>query len=1074
MDFASSYTQLNYKQREAVDEIDGPVLVVAGPGTGKTQLLSVRVANILSKTDTRPENILCLTFTNKAATNMRERLTDIIGPSARNVMVKTFHSFSAEIMNQYPDYFWNGAKLTAVPDNVQLDIIQSILTNLPIDNPLAMTFAGKFSSLKPVKEGLKLTKEAGLTPAKLRALIEANIAYIDLVEADIVEALSGTVYAKNLDTLKASIEALPSQQIHTAIMRPLDEVLLETLEQAIARDEGTGKAANTSAWKRTWVKSLEGQKCLADERKRNAWWLALADVYETYRAVLHDRGFYDYSDMLVEVIAQLEQNESLRSDVQERFLYVLIDEFQDTNPAQMHLAHLVSDHELADGKPNIMVVGDDDQSIFKFNGAELNNMLNFRHEYQVKKPIVLEENYRSSQAVLDAAQVIIEQAEDRLVTREPDISKNLVARNQPKQAGRLEHQRYETYEAQLHGVAEYIRKLKESQQGSVAVLARGHKSLEQLAHILVSYDVPISYERQRTVTDNEAASQIIELSRLLVSISAGDQNQVNALLSTLLRHPMWEINTSLLWQLAISNRSKPDWYKSLLTSENSQLQAIGDWLAWMGKEGASLPLTVTLEHLIGLRTNGNFTSPVRDYFSQESLGTQRYIEGLSGIQLLRKMAQEFVMHGAANLQDFVRMITISIENNQLIYDQSPFITGKDAVELLSVHKSKGLEFDSVIIIDAIEDNWKPRQGGRKPPANLSLKPYGDNYDDYVRLLYVAATRAKRTLIATSYSSDSVSEPVLATPLIHDALPSREIITATEDIPTILEETFAWPELATNNEEILLRPILDGFNMNPTALLQFLDVTSGGPQTFKERALLRIPEVKSVHQSYGTAIHDALETGQHLLHRDEFSLPAVIRAFTSSIESQSLLPTELQTYTVKGQQALTTLFEDYAYVLPHNGKPEQKISDVVLDGGVRLSGKLDRIDQDASTVRVIDYKTGKALPNFESKAESYAIKIWKHKLQLIFYGLLISQSSQFAKAEEIIGEMVYVEADSAKKLQLEYRPTAEDISKLTSVITVCWELIQARIFPDTSEYSQDMAGIDHFISDLLSGTFKKSS
>src|SRR3989344_4719115 len=114
--YETEYTRLNSSQKTAVDAIDGPVLVIAGPGTGKTQLLSLRVVNILNSTDTSPENILCLTFTNKAAVNMRLRLSSLVGSPAQGVMIKTFHSFAAEIMNLYPDYFWNGAKLTNVPD----------------------------------------------------------------------------------------------------------------------------------------------------------------------------------------------------------------------------------------------------------------------------------------------------------------------------------------------------------------------------------------------------------------------------------------------------------------------------------------------------------------------------------------------------------------------------------------------------------------------------------------------------------------------------------------------------------------------------------------------------------------------------------------------------------------------------------------------------------------------------------------------------------------------------------------------------------------------------------------------
>ncbi len=240
--------KLNPAQQTAVDAIDGPVLVIAGPGTGKTQLLSMRVVKILETTDTSPQNILCLTFTNKAANNMRERLFDLIGPTAYSVAVHTFHSFAADIMNKNPDHFWNGASLSVVPDAVQLEIIQDILGSLPLDNPLARRFAGELTGLKATKEALKLTKEAGLTPEKLRAIIELNLAYIDIAEPILVEHLSAPLSFKKLQTLADSLEAdLPEQSIdeHMAPLMSLRTVILKSLDDAINQDEPTGKSTNT-------------------------------------------------------------------------------------------------------------------------------------------------------------------------------------------------------------------------------------------------------------------------------------------------------------------------------------------------------------------------------------------------------------------------------------------------------------------------------------------------------------------------------------------------------------------------------------------------------------------------------------------------------------------------------------------------------------------------------------------------------------------------------------------------------------------------------------------------------------
>ncbi|MCA9309386.1 UvrD-helicase domain-containing protein, partial [Candidatus Saccharibacteria bacterium] len=198
MTFDQAYDQLNDSQKQAVNAIEGPVLVLAGPGTGKTQLLSTRVANILKKTDTDAKNILCLTFTNKAATNMRERVTSLAGNDARDVTIKTFHSFAAEIMNSYPEYFWSGANLSNAPEAVQLEIVESIIKTLPKDNPFAVLFDGNYTMVKPALSAIGLSKQAGLTPDKLRAILEINLAYIEDIEPHLVEILSQTLRYKKL------------------------------------------------------------------------------------------------------------------------------------------------------------------------------------------------------------------------------------------------------------------------------------------------------------------------------------------------------------------------------------------------------------------------------------------------------------------------------------------------------------------------------------------------------------------------------------------------------------------------------------------------------------------------------------------------------------------------------------------------------------------------------------------------------------------------------------------------------------------------------------------------------------
>jgi DNA helicase II / ATP-dependent DNA helicase PcrA len=172
-DFDEAYKALNPSQRRAVDTIDGPVLVVAGPGTGKTQLLSVRAANILRQTDAQASNILCLTFTESAALEMRRRLIKLMGAEGNRIAVHTFHSFGADIINAYPEYFYSGAQFSPADELTGYELLRDIFETLPHNNVLAKTMNNEFTALKDVKAAISHLKRAGLSPKELLAILDA-------------------------------------------------------------------------------------------------------------------------------------------------------------------------------------------------------------------------------------------------------------------------------------------------------------------------------------------------------------------------------------------------------------------------------------------------------------------------------------------------------------------------------------------------------------------------------------------------------------------------------------------------------------------------------------------------------------------------------------------------------------------------------------------------------------------------------------------------------------------------------------------------------------------------------------
>ena len=1066
--YEDEYKLLNTAQKAAVDTTEGPVLVIAGPGTGKTQLLSMRVANILKSRDVVPGNILCLTYTNKAAVNMKQRIIALAGQEGSKVLVKTFHSFAGEIMNLYPDKFWNAARLAVAPNSVQLEVIENIIGQLPLDNPLALKFAGQYTLINDIRRSIGLTKDAGLTPEKLRAIIEVNGAYIELVEPELIDILEPRLSNKSLPELQTKVQALPAQTIDENVypLTSLTTVLMDGLDRAIELDAETGKAANTGLWKKRWIQTVAGQKGMFAERQRNKWWLELADVYESYREQMHERGFYDYSDMLVEVVAQLEQHPEILADVQERFNYVLIDEFQDTTPAQLRLAHLVATHYTKDDKPNIMVVGDDDQAIYKFSGAELNNMLGFKRRYPSVETIILTKNYRSSQEVLDCAERIITQAENRLVGQDSSLNKDLVAENPPAQPSIIKAVSYSSRELQHSEIARAIQK-SYTPDKSMAVLARSHDSLIKMTSILQQLEVPVRYEQQSNVLDHEIVGQVYLIAQLMEAIKAGDSQLSNSIIHRIIRHPMWGIAPDMLWELAVANRRNDDWLQSLASSSDENIQAIGHWFMWLSQQSDSLPLSVTLEYLLGLRKTEEYCSPIHDYFMNgDTERTNQYFHSLSAIQLLRSLVHEFAKNTEPSLQELVRFIDINKTNGLIVADESPFITGEHAVQLLTVHKAKGLEFDEIYIVDAVDDNWKPGKGSRKPPANLPLQPPGDDLDDYVRLMYVALTRAKSSILLSAYYLNHAGKDVAVSPMVLSAFEAEQKDEKTQTkLVQILEENLRWPDLNAGQEKAILKARLETYSLSVTHLLNFLDLERGGPQYFKERNLLYLPEAKSVSMSYGTAMHAAMETAQNLINQDNFTLDAVVKDFSISLKSQQLTTPEYLRFNKKGEQTLKRLFQDYEYTLVKGSTPEQDMTDIHV-GEARVRGKLDRIDVTEKSLAIIDYKTGRPLASFETKDKTKGLKAYKHKLQLIFYAMLASEHPAYSAYTAVEGQMVYVEAESLKELQRSYTPSPEEIERLKLLVQAVYAKIVAFELPDVSEYSPDLEGIIQFEQDLI--------
>jgi DNA helicase-2/ATP-dependent DNA helicase PcrA len=528
---------------------------------------------------------------------------------------------------------------------------------------------------------------------------------------------------------------------------------------------------------------------------------------------------------------------------------------------------------------------------------------------------------------------------------------------------------------------------------------------------------------------------------------------------------MWGLDPKALWDLAVANQRGASWLDGMLNSSHASLREIAEWLLWLATLAMHEPLLVTIEHVLGLASSETFTSPVRTYFMESSARDSDYLHGLSAIRILLGMVHDFSRTSSGTLKDFVAFVQLSIDTGEVIADESSFVSGENAVQLMSVHKAKGLEFESVYIVDAVEKQWQPSSRGRKAPANVPLKPEGDNGDDFVRLMYVAATRAKRNVYAASFREDIKGADVLASPLIHDALSLKVHERKNIENPiTILEEHLNWPHLNDTDEKRILGSILENYALSATGLLDFLDVSNGGPESFFARHLLRLPSVTTTSMAFGTAIHAALEYAQIATNTDSLNTKKVIGVYEKALVDQQLSPTEEQRFLDHGRLLIEKLLSSETFWIGKGGIPEQKITDVSVESA-RLSGAIDRIDQTKDHLTIVDYKTGQPLKSFETNNKSLQLKAWRHRTQLIFYAVLIKHSPRF-KATEIRGQMWYVEAASAKELIREYIPTDQDIAHMERLIVVIWKHIMNLSLPDISGYASDYAGVMAFQKDLL--------
>ncbi len=624
---------LNPAQADAVQCIEGPVLVVAGPGSGKTRVLTHRIAYLVRVCDVRPYRILAVTFTNKAAREMISRLRNLIGEATSQLTVGTFHATCVRILRREADYLEIDRNFVIYDADDQQRLVRRILKDLDLD-----------------------TKIYG--PSSVQGAISR---------------------AKN------------------------DLITPETY------------------------------------RPPTYWHEAVARVFERYEERKGENNALDFDDLLQKAEELFSKHEEVRRRYQERYLYILVDEFQDTNKAQYQLVH-----HLAGERENVFVVGDEDQSIYSWRGADYRNVLRFRSDFDDTKICMLEQNYRSTQTILDAAQAVIDHNAQR-------IQKNLWTDNEEGEPLQIFEAYDEREEAEY--VVNAIQKLVSRGRcsfGDCAVMYRTNAQSRALEDAFVRHSVPyklvgsVRYYQRREIKDVLAYLRLIHnpeddmsLRRIINVPKRGIGPKTQQQLGAWAARQGLSMGEALQRLVEISQREGGIDSTPFSTRAGNVLLPFGEMLCELIEASGDRTLS-ELVHMI-LEKTGYLTA-LRDGTEEGHERAENILELFSVTERYDDLAPE------SALPAFLEEVTLSTDVDQLDWEA-------DAVTLLTLHAAKGLEFDAVFMV-GLEEGICPHSRSMDDPGEM---------EEERRLCYVGITRARkylhlvRTFRRTLYGRSEVRE-----------------------------------------------------------------------------------------------------------------------------------------------------------------------------------------------------------------------------------------------------------------------------------------------------------------------------
>ncbi len=914
--------KLNPEQEEAVEFGDGPLLIIAGAGTGKTTVITERIKHLIFSQKVKPSEILALTFTEKAAREMEERVDVALPYGYTQMWIMTFHSFCDKILR---------------------------------------------------REALNI----GLDPK-----------YKLMTEAESVQLLRKNLFKLDLN-----------------YFRPLGNPnkflsgMLQHFSRLQDEDISPGNYAD-------WVKK---QKAKAGEEKIEVdKWQELSRAYKAYDELKVKNALLDFGDVIVKTLQLFRDRPNILKEYQKQFKYILIDEFQDTNFAQNELAVL-----LAGKKKNINVVGDDDQSVYRFRGAAVSNIIQFRKNFSKTKVVVLTKNYRSTQEILDRSYDLIQHNDpDRLEVVEK-IDKKLISQV-AKDGEEIQFIHSDRVENEADVIAKEILSLRSSMKykyKDFAILVRANNHSEPIMRALGRNGIPFQFLGPGRLFKQPEIIDLISYLKVLYDFT--DSVSFYRLLSIdyfgITGRELAEIgnfarkkNISLFES---AEQKGSDKIKELTELINKQLDLVK-------KESAGQLLYFFLEET-GLLTK---------LLSPESAEAEKRAQNIS--KLFDKLKSYEADHDDSSVTAVVDWLDLSMELGESPLAADSDWTDINAVNILTVHSAKGLEFPVVFLVNLVAQRFPSMERREQIPIPDALikefLPVGDfHLEEERRLFYVGMTRAKEKLFLTAadYYGEGKREKKLS-PFIFEALGDKAV-SAEKATKNADQLSFLDYGVKEKVESPVEKIHVDYLSYSQIETFQTC------PLHYKLRYVYKVPTPATASQSFGTAIHaslkeffDEVSAGTKLSEKLLFELLDknwISEGYRTKLHEKEFLN--------KGKLYLSGFLKQgfNSKVLPV--ALEQPFT-MPLGDGLKIGGKVDRVDDLGNgEIEIIDYKTGATIPSQKDVDKN---------LQLSFYALAATKISTlpFNKTPEKVKLSLYF-LDTQEKIST--IRTAKDLQKAVDEI-----------------------------------------